>query len=84
MKMEALRYFPGEPSGLLKLDSNVPQPQIVRDDDVLVEVAFAGLCGTDIHIMQVRLENLIVVTSLPKINASSCCRESFPSLQKNL
>ena len=49
--MDALRFLPKEK--ILSLESNVQIPKIVNDDDVIVEVAFAGLCGTDIHIMQV-------------------------------
>ena len=28
---------------------------IENDDDVLIKVEFAGLCGTDIHIVEVEL-----------------------------
>ena len=50
-KMDALRYHPSLKS--ISLDQNVQVPQIESEDDVIVEVAYAGLCGTDIHIMQV-------------------------------
>ena len=49
--MDALRYHPSLKS--ISLDQNVQVPQIESEDDVIVEVAYAGLCGTDIHIMQV-------------------------------
>jgi threonine dehydrogenase-like Zn-dependent dehydrogenase len=50
--MEALCYLPKP--GIFSLESNVKVPEIVNEDDVLVEVHFAGLCGTDIHIVQVQ------------------------------
>ena len=49
--MEALRFIPETSS--FSLESNVEIPKIQNADDVLVEVHFAGLCGTDIHIKQV-------------------------------
>ena len=49
--MDALRYHPS--LKCISLDQNVQVPQIESEDDVIVEVAYAGLCGTDIHIMQV-------------------------------
>ena len=49
--MEALRFIPETSS--FSLESNVGIPKIQNADDVLVEVHFAGLCGTDIHIQQV-------------------------------
>ncbi|GBP56615.1 D-arabinitol dehydrogenase 1 [Eumeta japonica] len=29
-----------------------PIPKIVNDDDVIIKVAYAGVCGTDLHIIQ--------------------------------
>ena len=52
--MEALRFIPNP--GSISLEKDVPKPQIVNDEDVIVEVQFAGLCGTDIHIVQVNTE----------------------------
>ena len=51
--MEALRYIPS--SGSFSLEST-EIPTIQNDDDVLIEVRFAGLCGTDIHIQQVHTD----------------------------
>lgn len=49
--MEALRFCPK--SKTLSLEKSIEIPKIVNPDDVLIEVAFSGLCGTDIHIVQV-------------------------------
>ena len=49
--MLALQFHPGEDEFIL--EENVPEPIIENDDDVLVEVQYAGLCGTDVHIVQV-------------------------------
>ena len=55
--MQALRYLP-QP-GAFSLEDNVPHPKIIHENEVLVEVQYAGLCGTDIHIVQVRIVNQI-------------------------
>ena len=52
MIMQALRYHPGESDFVL--ERNLSHPVIEDDDDVLVKVEFAGLCGTDLHIVGVR------------------------------
>ena len=37
-------------TGLKKLEFvEVPQPQIVNDTDVLLKIAYVGICGSDIH-----------------------------------
>ena len=38
--------------GELSLE-DVLVPVVSREDDVLIKVGFAGLCGTDLHIMSV-------------------------------
>ena len=38
--------------GQLSLEE-VAVPEIVNTDDVIIRVAYAGLCGTDLHIMSV-------------------------------
>ena len=50
--MEALRYIPSTNSFSLE---STEIPTIQNADDVLIEVRFAGLCGTDIHIQQVHV-----------------------------
>jgi len=30
----------------------VPTPQIVRPDDVLIEVAYSGICGSELHVIE--------------------------------
>lgn len=32
---------------------SVPLPKIAKPDQVLIKVAYAGICGTDLHIIQV-------------------------------
>ncbi|XP_026734464.1 D-arabinitol dehydrogenase 1-like [Trichoplusia ni] len=36
----------------LKYEKNYPMPKITNDDDVIVKVHYAGICGTDLHIIQ--------------------------------
>jgi len=36
--------------GLLSLE-DLPRPEVIAEDDVIIEVGFAGLCGTDLHIV---------------------------------
>lgn len=50
--MLALRFIPGEDDFVL--EENIPFPKIENDDDVLIKVEYSGLCGTDVHIVQVR------------------------------
>ena len=38
--------------GELSLEE-VAVPEILNTDDVIIRVAYAGLCGTDLHIMSV-------------------------------
>ena len=38
----------------LKYDENYPMPKIINDTDVIVKVEYSGVCGTDLHIIQVR------------------------------
>lgn len=49
--MEAV-VFDGK-SLTLKYDPDYPMPQLVNDDDVIVKVEYSGVCGTDLHIIQV-------------------------------
>ena len=48
--MKALQCFAKR--GELSLE-DVAKPSINKPDDVLIKVGFAGLCGTDLHIMSV-------------------------------
>ena len=50
--MKALRCF--APKGELTFE-HIPAPVLRNTDDVLIKVAYAGLCGTDLHIISVRL-----------------------------
>jgi len=36
--------------GLLTLEE-LPKPEVRAEDDVIIKVGFAGLCGTDLHIV---------------------------------
>ena len=49
--MLAIRFIPGEDDFVL--EEHLHKPTIENDDDVLIKVEYAGLCGTDIHIVQV-------------------------------
>lgn len=37
----------------IKYKRDMPKPQVQGPDDVLIKVSYAGICGTDIHILQV-------------------------------
>ena len=58
--MLTLRFHPGEDDFILQ--EKVEFPEIETDDDVLIKVEYAGLCGTDIHIVQVKLKKTIFFT----------------------
>ena len=48
--MDALQYDPH--TNILALN-HIPIPSVKEPHEVLIEVKNAGLCGTDIHIMEV-------------------------------
>ncbi|XP_059057766.1 D-altritol 5-dehydrogenase-like [Achroia grisella] len=48
--MEAV-VFDGK-SLTLKYENKFPIPKLVNDTDVIVKVAYSGVCGTDLHIIQ--------------------------------
>ena len=51
-KMLALQFHPSENDFILK--KNIPKPTLDEDkDEVLIKVEYAGLCGTDVHIVKV-------------------------------
>ena len=58
--MKALQY--NRPTKTLTL-KDLPVPKVVKEDDVLVKVAFSGICGTDLHAIKVRYSRL----------STSCC-----------
>ena len=64
--MQALRYFPNEDDkmALVNLDDDTTDAEFVikKPDEVVIQVYNAGLCGTDIHIVQV---NLLIKTFSP-------------------
>ncbi|KAI8433393.1 hypothetical protein MSG28_015433 [Choristoneura fumiferana] len=37
----------------LKYVKNLPIPKVVDDTDVIIKVEYSGICGTDVHIIQV-------------------------------
>lgn len=41
-----------EKEGVLAV-KKVPRPEIVKDDDVIIEVELCSICGTDVHIMSI-------------------------------
>ena len=59
--MQALRFFPNEENKLqlVNLEGDMPSrtnhesATIKHPTDVVVQVYYAGLCGTDLHIIQV-------------------------------
>ena len=57
--MQALRYFPNgdDKLALVNLDDANTDPEFIikNPDEVVIQVYNAGLCGTDIHIVQVKL-----------------------------
>ena len=57
--MEALRYFPNEEDklALVNLDDVNTDAEFIikKPDEVVIQVYNAGLCGTDLHIVQVKL-----------------------------
>ena len=54
--MDALQFNPKT-----KLVSLIQHelPKITLDDELIIEVAYAGLCGTDIHIIHVSLQSTL-------------------------
>lgn len=48
--MEALQ-FDAQTKMLAVINTEIPK--IKKDNEVLVKVAYAGICGTDLHIIQV-------------------------------
>lgn len=40
---------------------DVPEPRIVNEDDVKIRVAYAGICGSDIHIINGEIDEFIGV-----------------------
>lgn len=49
--MEAV-VFDGK-SLTLKYEKAYPMPKIENDTEVIVKVEYSGVCGTDVHIIQV-------------------------------
>ncbi|XP_063632661.1 uncharacterized protein LOC134803755 [Cydia splendana] len=48
--MEAVVFNGGNLT--LKYETNYPVPKVVEDTDVIVKVHYAGICGTDLHIIK--------------------------------
>ena len=61
--MQALRYFPNGENKLALVnlaDGNTDAEFVVKKpEEVVIQVYNAGLCGTDIHIVQVTQNHLI-------------------------
>lgn len=49
--MEALVF--DKASGVLKHEKNRKVPVLINDNDIIVKVEYSGLCGTDLHIIEV-------------------------------
>ena len=56
--MKALRFHPDTKE--FSLDE-IPVPKLNEEDNVLVKVAAAGFCGTDLHIMAVNIIEYVLV-----------------------
>lgn len=53
--MEAIQFT----KNTKKLElSKIPIPKISKPDEILIKVAYAGICGTDLHIIQVSSKKL--------------------------
>lgn len=52
MKMDAIEFDPN--NGKLKIVHR-EVPECIDDDKVLIKVCFAGICGTDLHIIDVSI-----------------------------
>lgn len=50
--MRSVRYFG---NGVIKM-IDVPEPQLVRPDDVKIRVAYCGVCGSDLHIKRAEFD----------------------------
>lgn len=49
--MEAIQFT----ANTKKLEySKIPIPKISKPNEVLIKVAYAGICGTDLHVIQVK------------------------------
>lgn len=54
--MEALQFDPRKKTlSLVKTDL----PAIIEKNEVIVKVVYAGVCGTDLHILDVSIHNLV-------------------------
>lgn len=68
--MEALTFNLKQHKGKLRYNAAFPKAQIQNPDDVLIQVAYAGVCGTDLHIMEVIIQkfnffltqNMVIIT----------------------
>lgn len=58
--MDALRYDPVSKVFGLFPNTKVPSAADLAEDELIVEVKCAGLCGTDLHIMEVKRRRLSV------------------------
>lgn len=63
--MEAVRFT--AKSKKLEL-VQMPIPKAAQSDDVLIKVAYSGICGTDLHIIQVNNKNITQIKCF-----KNCC-----------
>lgn len=52
--MRSIRYFG---NGLVKL-IDIPEPELTREDDVKIKIAYCGVCGSDLHIKRAEFDFL--------------------------
>ncbi|HHX37846.1 MAG TPA: alcohol dehydrogenase catalytic domain-containing protein, partial [Clostridiaceae bacterium] len=53
--MRSIQYFK---DGVVKL-VDIPEPEIVNDDDVKIKIAYCGVCGSDLHFKRAELDFLV-------------------------
>lgn len=59
--MEALQ-FDSQKKKLSLIKSDLPA--VVDKTDVIIKVVYAGICGTDLHIMEVRLKYSVAMSTI--------------------
>lgn len=60
-QMEALQ-FDSQKKKLSLIKSDLPA--VVDKTDVIIKVVYAGICGTDLHIMEVRLKYSVTMSTI--------------------
>lgn len=64
-----------EGNGVLNV-KEVPKPQIMHPDDVLIKVGAASICGSDLHVLHV--PPAIIVRNELTVMGTYCAHHTFP------